>query len=533
MIKGILRKMTIRYFLFAILPMLVINGIFFIFMRSNEEREQKSEMRAVTERIIYELKRNVDDAVSVSDYLYMNSDLNQFLIQDYTDGVDYYENFNQLLKDNVIRYYYTAQSVYRITIVTDNRTITDGTYFIQEEEVKNQEWYRKFQEGSQRIRVCTSYNDNPYLRHYQRARNISIVRKMDISQGTAVLKLDVDYTRMLQNIFHEEQNADIYICEGENIIFSNRSDDVTEDFTARSAYQKKTLEVSGGVELYGTDWEIFVTADRQGIFGGMRRNLFVSVLLVLFDISFPLIVIAQVGRIRQERQDLELSKKQAELNALQSQMNPHFMFNTLESIRMHSLIEGEEETERMLGKFSLLLRQASQWDRDFICIREEMSFIKSYLDIQKYRFGERLDYEISLEEGCEEWMVPKFGILTFVENACVHGVEKARNGKISAAVRREGRRLRIEIADNGAGIEPEQLEHIRRLMEQASMADLKGTAHVGMLNSMVRLRLYCEGNVAFEIQSAKDEGTTVIILLKPYSDSRAKKKWNRTGGDME
>ena len=303
MIKGILRKMTIRYFLFAILPMLVINGIFFIFMRSNEEREQKSEMRAVTERIIYELKRNVDDAVSVSDYLYMNSDLNQFLIQDYTDGVDYYENFNQLLKDNVIRYYYTAQSVYRITIVTDNRTITDGTYFIQEEEVKNQEWYRKFQEGSQRIRVCTSYNDNPYLRHYQRARNIFIVRKMDISQGTAVLKLDVDYTRMLQNIFHEEQNADIYICEGENIIFSNRSDDVTEDFTARSAYQKKTLEVSGGVELYGTDWEIFVTADRQGIFGGMRRNLFVSVLLVLFDISFPLIVIAQVGRIRQERQD--------------------------------------------------------------------------------------------------------------------------------------------------------------------------------------------------------------------------------------
>lgn len=533
MTKGILRKTAIRYFLPAILPMLVINGIFFIFIRSNEEHEQKNEMRAVTERMIYELNRNVDDAVSVSDYLYINSELNQFLAHNYTDGADYYEKFNQLLKDNVIRYYYTAQSVYRITIVTSNKTITNGTYFIQEEEVKDQEWYQKFQEGSQKIAVCTSYNDNPYMRHYQRARTISIVRKMDAGQEDAILKLDVDYTKMLQNIFHEEQNADIYICEGEKVIFSNLFDDVTDDFPDRSIYHKNALEVSGEIELYGTDWEIFVTADHQGIFGGMKRNFLVSVLLILFDISFPVLIVSVTGRIWQERQDLELSKKQAELNALQSQMNPHFMFNTLESIRMHSLIKEEEETEQMLGKFSLLLRQASQWDRDFICIREEMSFIKSYLDIQKYRFGERLDYEIFLEEGCEEWMVPKFGILTFVENACVHGVEKARNGKISAAVCREGKLLRIEIADNGAGMEPEQLEQIRRLMEQASMADLKGTAHVGMLNSMVRLRLYCEGNVDFDMKSAKDEGTTVIILLKPYSDSQAEKKWNRTGGNMK
>lgn len=529
----ITRKTAIRYFMSAILPILVVNGIFFLFIRSNETNQQRGEMKAITERIIYELKRNIDDAVSVSDYLYMNSELNRFLMQEYTDRTDYYEKFNQLLKDNVIRYYYTAQSVYRITVVTDNDTITNGTYFIQENEVKDLEWYQKIQGSSQNMIVCTSYNDNPYMRHFRRARNISVVRKMDEVQGNAVLKLDVDYTKMLQNIFHEEQKADIYICEGEKIIFSNCSDDATGDFQSKEEYQKKELEVSDTVKLYGTDWDILVTAGRQGIFSGMRRNLLLSLILILFDVFFPLVVFTLINRINQERQDLELSKKQAELNALQSQMNPHFMFNTLEGIRMECLIKGEDEIERMLGKFSRLLRQASQWDRDFISIGEEMSFVESYLEIQKFRFEGKIDYEISIEESCREWKVPKFGILTFVENSCVHGVEKTRGGRISVIVCNEGKRFRIEVADNGIGMEQEQLEQIRRMMEHASMEDLKGTTHVGMLNSIVRLKLYCEGNVEFEIGSVRGEGTRIIILLKPYSDSRAEQKWDDTGGKNE
>lgn len=507
-------KSLLTYLLIVIIPLFVVNGIFFIFMRSSEEREQKNELQAVMARTTYELEQKIADAVSVSDYLCMNDELNQFLSQKYADEREYYEKFNRFLANNIIRYYYTSQSVYRITIVTDNETITNGTYFIQEEAAKNQTWYQMYQNSGKNVFLCTYYNESAYMRYMKRARNVSVIRRIDIDQGNAILKIDIDYTSMLTSIFYEEQDVDIYLCRGNQIIFTNVLDNIAENFSGKENYEKKELEIRDSIALYGDMWDIYVTADYQGTYSGMKRNLFLSLFVLLFDIGFPVFCLYQTNRVKQERRDLELSKTQAELNALQSQMNPHFMFNTLESIRMHCVLNDEDETEEMLEKFSLLLRQACQWEEDFIPVQEEIHFIRSYLEIQKFRFEDRFEYEIFLDENCKKQLIPKFGILTFVENACIHGVEKrTQTGKVILDVHCEGNKLCILISDNGRGIPAEELEAIQKKIDNASIEDLHGAVHIGMLNAVVRMKLSCKGCVDFKISSEEGKGTKIAIEL--------------------
>lgn len=123
-----------------------------------------------------------------------------------------------------------------------------------------------------------------------------------------------------------------------------------------------------------------------------------------------------------------IARNRAELDALKRQINPHFMYNTLESIRMHSLVKNEKETADLMGRFSILLRQVTRWSSDFVTVEEEAESVWFYLDIQKSRFGKRLEYSVYVQKETEQLMIPKFSVMTFVENACIHGIEPRIEG---------------------------------------------------------------------------------------------------------
>ena len=215
-----------------------------------------------------------------------------------------------------------------------------------------------------------------------------------------------------------------------------------------------------------------------------------------------------------ERQKLIISKKEAELQALQSQVNPHFMFNTLESIRMKSLLNGEEGTSTIIGTLALHMRRTIGWGDDFTTIGEEIEFLKGYLEIQKYRFGDRLDYSIHVQQECEQYRIPKFSILTFVENACIHGIEKKSDGgRVDVIIMEEAGQLFIEIMDNGVGIKEDKLERINLLIKTASIEKVKEGNSIGIINSYLRLEMYYHGAVEFQIESKYSEGTEVYMVL--------------------
>ena len=118
-----------------------------------------------------------------------------------------------------------------------------------------------------------------------------------------------------------------------------------------------------------------------------------------------LIQTTYVDKLKQ--QEMDIARQNAELLALQSQINPHFLFNALESIRMHSLLKNEMETAEMVEHLAVMQRVNVDWHSDLVSVREEIKFVEAYLKLQKYRFGERLSYSLDISPACYDVVLPK------------------------------------------------------------------------------------------------------------------------------
>jgi two-component system sensor histidine kinase YesM len=143
-----------------------------------------------------------------------------------------------------------------------------------------------------------------------------------------------------------------------------------------------------------------------------------------------------------------------------------------------------------------------------------MGFIDAYLKLQQYRFGDRLSYKIDIEEGCENILIPRLTIVTFVENACVHGIEgKSKPGWIFVRVFKKDGDLVIEIEDTGGGISDEEMVLLRHKMEDASIDELKSHGRIGVINACLRLKIATEGKVRLLAESEMNIGTTITVTI--------------------
>ena len=225
-------------------------------------------------------------------------------------------------------------------------------------------------------------------------------------------------------------------------------------------------------------------------------------------------LIETVYKSRLKQQEINIARQKAELLALHEQINPHFLFNVLENIRMRSVLKQEYETAEMIEQLSIMERQYVEWGTDLLPIQEERKFVEAYLKLQKYRFGNRLSYTIEVEEGCEDYKIPKLSLVTFVENACVHGIEdKAAQCWIFVRVSQKQEELYMEIEDTGSGMPEEYLSILKEKMEHASIEMLKQKGSVGMVNACLRLKMYTEGQVKFVLESEEHVGTIVTISI--------------------
>lgn len=207
---------------------------------------------------------------------------------------------------------------------------------------------------------------------------------------------------------------------------------------------------------------------------------------------------------------LERETAQAKLLALQSQVNPHFMFNALESIRLKAMVKNETETAKMILYMSRMFRNLINWKDDIICLKDEIKFLNEFLSIQKYRFDDEFEYAVNIDEKAKECLLPKFIIQPLVENACVHGVEAISNLRlieINAVINEN--QLLISVCDNGSGIEKERLNRLREMLKDGKEL----VENIGLSNVYQRLVLYYGSEFSFDIRSEMGQGTEINIAL--------------------
>ena len=171
----------------------------------------------------------------------------------------------------------------------------------------------------------------------------------------------------------------------------------------------------------------------------------------------------------------------------------------------------------MIEKLAILERQNINWASDHVKLEEEMSFVEAYLELQQYRFGNRLRYEIDLPADCADYYIPKLTLTTFVENACVHGMEKKTSTCwIYVRVYLKDPLLYIEIEDTGNGMEEATVEKMNESMCNCTIDDIKENEHIGSINACLRLKRISGGNVQFSLES--EEGVGTFMTIKVESD---------------
>lgn len=564
------KKLLILYICCVLIPLVATDSIVLYIVVHSEQVENQHVMENDASAVQYSLSNIIEHASGTAKNIYMNEYVEEFLNTEYETAMDYVVAYHTFMKNSLFDSSIGLDNS-QITIYADNETIVNGGEFGRLSSIRETEWYQYLQQSGQDF-VLYFYYDDSKSPAVDAKRKLCFVRKMNFF-GTGscekVVRVEMDYSNLVRVLNNMNYESRVYICQDGKILLSNDGySNVGQDFLAFDKYDEVGYEKE--ISYYGTTWQLYILKGENSVMASIGENMPLILLLLLSNAVLPWILMSQINRsitmrmqelsrafesvdkdrlmelpiargkdeigslmqnynrmvrrtneliqtVYKERlreQEMDIARQNAELLALHSQINPHFLFNALESIRMHSILKQEYETADMVEKLAIMERQNVDWGNDTVEIKREIEFVEAYLGLQKYRFGERLSYELDIDDSCRELRIPKLTVVTFVENACVHGIEsKTAPGWIFVRIFKETQLLCIEVEDTGDGLDEEQLATLRERMQEASIERLKEKGRVGMLNACLRLKMMTENKTQFVIESEKGVGTMVQIRI--------------------
>ena len=209
--------------------------------------------------------------------------------------------------------------------------------------------------------------------------------------------------------------------------------------------------------------------------------------------------------------EIQKQKRQAEIHALQMQINPHYIYNTLTSIKWLIMQGDTVKSTKAIDAFIKLLRSTISKSDEYISVEEEIENLKNYMYINEIRYGEKIKTEffISINEP-DQLMIPKMILQPFIENAFFHGFPEGQNGEIFVCVREKAEKLIVEIIDNGVGMDERQVYELENGKSSRKSEHFTG---IGINNIRDRLKLIYENQYELKIKSSLGEGTTVTVVL--------------------
>jgi two-component system sensor histidine kinase YesM len=223
-------------------------------------------------------------------------------------------------------------------------------------------------------------------------------------------------------------------------------------------------------------------------------------------------MIANINKLLNQVYTLEIEEKIAELKALQAQINPHFLYNTLDTIYWKAVSGDNKGVQEMIHALSKLFRLALNVGKDFLNVRQERELISFYLLLQEKRYKNKLNYNLDFKSNILYCQIPKLILQPFVENAIVHGIEtEDKPTDVEIIGYKEGERLHFIIRDNGTGMSPEVLDKLLDSKINEDNTPEKGG--YGIKNVINRLSIYYGNDYSIDIKSRLGEGTEINIIL--------------------
>lgn len=571
------RKLLLLYFFCVLFPLLLTDGVILTVIISNERTQFKEEMRNVATNVSADFVSSLKTASDISNNLYVDRSIYTFLETEFEDNADFYSQYYEFFENNGYSSLYYLPNLSRFVFVADNNTITPGGNVTTLEAIKDNNWYQDFISSDSKTRLIFYFmGDAESGASQTKTKQVKLVRWLDYYKGSKMKKMlviNLDYPLLMSNFSNKKYGMLAYICDGEKIVIS--TDGQTNVYSPYSSINDADRRKSGYTSTFdfmGKTYTVMLFPQNSNVVSSALKNHALTIfLLLMLNILIPLLLVRLINKSFTNRlwqldkvfesgndnvalvtvnnvegtdeiahlmnsynnlvvrnrnliktiyddklvyQETEIEKQQAELLAMRMQINPHFLFNCLENLRMHSVIKGEKETAAMIERLAALERDVVEWNQDVIPLQKEMGFIKNYLKLQQYRYGDRFSFSINVSEDVKDASIPKLTLATFVENACVHGAEKkTRDVVIMINAHASGDKLILEVEDTGAGMDSESAGRLQKRMNECTFSDLKKNKHIGILNACLRTKLIAGDDVDFVFESEEKIGTYIKITM--------------------
>ncbi len=546
------KKFLLIYIICILIPIISLNLMLYINLSQNMLKEQQARDISAMERICANITKRIDECIGVTYAIRMDNKINSTLENRYDTKRVYLEMYSKYLDQSLSKYLGIFTQINDIRIYTNNDTIVSGgNYFIIDDGIRRTGWYGKLKKSDKSVLIHPAAHEKrillvKWLRNSIPENPISKFIYMEIdlsfidsvieseylnaayalkSEGTVIASNGVFKDSQKQYVIsHNFSNKaylsgwNIYILpQNQSRSFFNRAlllviilALISMIFVTPIIYAV-TLSVSSRIKLIADQMKN-LGRQKFDIIKGYDSKDEVGILINEFNFMSRKIsqLINEVLMAEIQKKNLEIERKQAELNALQSQIEPHYLYNTLNTIRMKCVLKDETDTARIIRHVANMFRRIIRWDNDIITVSEEIEMIKEFLEVQKYRFGDKLNYSINVCEEAANCSIPKMVLQPFVENASIHGVESITyKGNINISVKLENRKIICKIKDNGIGMK----EDVRKMVLKSINEDSSEFNNIGIRNVIRRVKFYYDEDYKFSLGSDEKKGTVVILEL--------------------
>jgi len=547
---------------FAALIVITV-GMVSIIVYQNTVRILDSRVEQATERAMNQassfLSYKLGNVKDVSSILYMNKELNDTLNKGRV-GIPLgkqIDDYHKIL--NILRSAQNSREIYSIRLYVNSTNIytKENSTIYSLNVIEHEEWYKDMLINLDGIYCRSTYTHNYYGERGEQ-NIVSCVRPllMDGYSGEVLAVLSIDVLEdTLQEIIKQTQitsTGKVYLVDRDNKVISSI---VASDIGKPLPSVNSQSHIVNIKRIDGTSWGIVAHIPKKEIYAEINRwsyELFVVLFVVViigvilvyafsggltrrigpllqqikkiesenWDSHTPVTSNDEIGvlqthlnqmsvnirRLIQEKYKTETEKKAAELQALHAQINPHFLYNTLDLIHWMALERDAAEISEVAVQLSSFFRISLSQGREFIPISDELEHVKMYLDIQNRRFGGRIQYEIHADPQAMSLKIVKLVLQPMVENAVLHGIRERldKSGMIRITCRLQEEYACFTVEDNGIGMSQQQMDSLN--------ADLK-LAGYGIHNVKDKLRLYFGDEAFVRFESAEQEGTRVVICI--------------------
>lgn len=546
-------KLAIFYSLFCFLPVMLLFLLSFLQMRSIIDDKEKLNLQSYLQQSVSSMDRTLDGYNSLSDYIAFDRTLAEAFSMEYGTPYEQYEQLTQKVDPILRSSSYFHGGMQRITIYTDNGMVKHDTTVAPVSEIEETDWYQKTLEHPG-LNWFVNYPE----------KTLFSARKLTFSgarEGVNILYMDVDYQKLFtpyaETLISE---CGLYITDQEGKLVFEESRFSGKNQNYDLTYSEFLEQRDRGSADYTilceqsntTGWTVWLYQP-VGLAGESMRPIGVmagvTILICIFAAVLAYFITSgmvsgrierltclmqevqegsmdmQVGsndrdeigmlyrgfgsmmkRIRTLINEVYLGKitqKEAELKALQAQINPHFLYNTLSLINWKALAAGEEDISRMTLAMSTFYRTALNRGRNVLQVEAELSNTRAYLEIQSMLHDGDFDYEIEAQTEILQCESLNLILQPLVENAIHHGIEEKTDGRGKITVRgwKEDNCVWFMVEDNGVGMEQEVADKILTM-------ESKG---YGVRNVDERIRLCYGEKYAMKVESVVGKGTKMTI----------------------